>query len=405
MARGSGGAGKFLRGRLEWRGRRPRLEDGVDRLGRDLDQAPQVAVRDRQRRHQDDDVAERADDRAPLARLERDPVAEPAAPGRARRGRSRPSCPGPGPRPPRACSATSASSSPSRRIFGCRRGEGLLALEGVEVGERRGAGERVAGVGVAVEEGALLLGGAEEALVDPLGGQRRRQRQVAAGQALGEAEQVRARRPPARRRTSSRCGRSRSRPRRRSAARRSGRRAPAPPAGSPGGWTSIPAAPWTSGSTITAAISSSCAARVRSRSARVAGLDRVGLEQQRPVGGVEEVDAADRDRPDRVAVVGVAEVDERGPPACAGRRAAAGTGRPSSARSRPRSSPSRSRRPGCSPGGAISTSRAASSAAPGWVRPSIVEWATRSSWSRTAWSISGWRWPWTLHQSEETPSM
>jgi len=32
-----------------------------------------------------------------------------------------------------------------------------LALEGVEIGERRRAGERVAGEGVAVEEGALVL--------------------------------------------------------------------------------------------------------------------------------------------------------------------------------------------------------------------------------------------------------
>ena len=37
---------------------------------------------------------------------------------------------------------------------------------------------------------SLLLGGAEEGLVDALGGERRRERQVAAGQALGEAEQV-----------------------------------------------------------------------------------------------------------------------------------------------------------------------------------------------------------------------
>ena len=44
----------------------------------------------------------------------------------------------------------------------------------------------------------------------------------------------------------------------------------------------------------------------------VAGLGRVRLEEQRPVGGVEEVDAADRDRADRVAVVGVAQVDEGG---------------------------------------------------------------------------------------------
>ncbi len=46
----------------------------------------------------------------------------------------------------------------------------------------------------------------------------------------------------------------------------------------------------------------------------VARLRRVGMEEQRPVGGVEEVDAADRDRADRVAVVGVAQVHERGPP-------------------------------------------------------------------------------------------
>ena len=44
----------------------------------------------------------------------------------------------------------------------------------------------------------------------------------------------------------------------------------------------------------------------------VAGLGGVGLEEQRPVGGVEEVDAADRDRADRVAVVGLAQVDEGG---------------------------------------------------------------------------------------------
>jgi hypothetical protein len=35
----------------------------------------------------------------------------------------------------------------------------------------------------------------------------------------------------------------------------------------------------------------------------------------------------------------------------------------------------------------------------------MVVWATFPSCSRSAWSISGWRWPWTLHQSEDTPSM
>jgi hypothetical protein len=48
---------------------------------------------------------------------------------------------------------------------------------------------------------------------------------------------------------------------------------------------------------------------------RVARLRRVGLEEQRTVGRVEEVDAADRDRADRVAVVGLAQVDEGGAPA------------------------------------------------------------------------------------------
>ena len=40
----------------------------------------------------------------------------------------------------------------------------------------------------------------------------------------------------------------------------------------------------------------------------------VRLEQQRAEGRVEELHAADRDRADRVAVVGVLEADERGPP-------------------------------------------------------------------------------------------
>ena len=44
--------------------------------------------------------------------------------------------------------------------------ERALLLEDVERGERRGAGERVAGVGVAVEEGADSSWRAEEALVD-----------------------------------------------------------------------------------------------------------------------------------------------------------------------------------------------------------------------------------------------
>ena len=48
----------------------------------------------------------------------------------------------------------------------------------------------------------------------------------------------------------------------------------------------------------------------------VAGLGGVGLEQQRPVGGVEEVDPADRDRAERVAVVGVAQATNEVRRAC-----------------------------------------------------------------------------------------
>ena len=55
--------------------------------------------------------------------------------------------------------------------------------------------------------------------------------------------------------------------------------------------------------------------------------------------------------------------------------------------------------------GAASTSRRASSSAAGCVSPSIVECATRSSCARTAPSMCGWRWPCTLHQSDETPSI
>ena len=91
-----------------------------------------------------------------------------------------------------------------------------LALEHIETGDRRRAGERVAGERVAVEEGAALVGVAEEPLVDPLGRQRRGERQVAAASGPCRGRGSRARPAPARRRTSSRCGRSRSRPRRRS---------------------------------------------------------------------------------------------------------------------------------------------------------------------------------------------
>ena len=126
--------------------------------------------------------------------------------------------------------------------------ERALGLEDVERRQRGGAGERVAGVGVAVEEGAELLVRAEEALVDALGGERRGQRHVAAGDALGDAHQVRrdvlvlaGEHAPG----AAEAGRDLVAG---SAARRGGRRARAPRAGSPRGARSsrprpAPAAP------------------------------------------------------------------------------------------------------------------------------------------------------------------
>src|SRR5204863_3703959 len=66
-----------------------------------------------------------------------------------------------------------------------------LALERVQAREGGRAGERAAGEGVAVEEGPRVLRRTEEALVDPLGRERRGQREVAAGEPLPEAEEVR----------------------------------------------------------------------------------------------------------------------------------------------------------------------------------------------------------------------
>ena len=78
----------------------------------------------------------------------------------------------------------------------------------------------------------------------------------------------------------------------------------------------MPAAPWTSGSRITAAISSLVRAEDPRDVVGVARLGGVAGDEQRPEGRVEQVDAADPDRADRVAVIGLAEVDEGGAAAC-----------------------------------------------------------------------------------------
>ena len=138
---------------------------------------------------------------------------------------------------------------------------------------------------------------------------------------------------------------------------------------------------------------------------RVAGRDAVGLEQQRPVGAVEEVDAADRDRAQRVAVVGALEGDEAGPPAALA-LALVPVLKRHLERDLDRGRPGLGVEDALEPGRRdLDQARRRAPRRPGWVSPSMVEWATRSSCSRTAASISGWRWPWTLHHSEETPSM
>ena len=137
--------------------------------------------------------------------------------------------------------------------------------------------------------------------------------------------------------------------------------------------------------------------------AGVARLGGVALEEQRPVGGVEEVDAADRDRADRVAVVGVAEVDEGGAP---GVLAAAlllvleGHLQRDLGRGRARVRVEDAREAG---------RRDLDQAARPARRRRVGEAEHRrvgdlAELLATAASIPAWRWPWTLHQSEETPS-
>ena len=72
--------------------------------------------------------------------------------------------------------------------------EEMILFEEVEAGEGGGAGERVAGVGVAVEKGFAgvfgLVGVGVEGVEDFWRGERGAQRHVAGGEAFGEAEEV-----------------------------------------------------------------------------------------------------------------------------------------------------------------------------------------------------------------------
>ena len=79
---------------------------------------------------------------------------------------------------------------PSSKYFGLRRLEQLFFVVGVEGAERRGAGERVAGVGVAVEELHARARRAHEGLVDAVAHQHAAERHRARGDALGEGDEV-----------------------------------------------------------------------------------------------------------------------------------------------------------------------------------------------------------------------
>ncbi len=163
-----------------------------------------------------------------------------------------------------------------------------------------------------MEEGALLLRRPQESFVDRLGGEGCCQRHVAAGDPLGDAEEVR-------RHVLLLAGEHRP------GAAESGRHLVADQqdpvvvaqfahhpqvAGRVGDHPGRALNQWLDdhrGDLISSG---------REDARHVGGVARlglVGLEQQRPVGRVEEVDATDRDRADRVAVVGVAEADEASP--------------------------------------------------------------------------------------------
>ena len=167
-----------------------------------------------------------------------------------------------------------------------------------------------------------------------------------------------------------------------------GGRARASPSGSA---SCMPAAPCTSGSTITAASSWACAATMRDRGVEASRVAELRRPQHGEAQRVEHVGAeaavADRERADGVAVVRAAEREER---AC-GRhaRGSPSTGTRSSAPARPRRR-RRTRR------GSAGRRRARRAPAPRPARPprrlplpSIVECAPRSSCSRTASSSSG----------------
>ena len=78
-----------------------------------------------------------------------------------------------------------------RLDLGLQSSERLLFLEHLEIGQRHGAAERIAGIAVAVEECFEVFVLAEKGLVDFVGGECRGEWHVAAGQAFADRHQVR----------------------------------------------------------------------------------------------------------------------------------------------------------------------------------------------------------------------
>ncbi len=64
----------------------------------------------------------------------------------------------------------------------------MFLAEDIEIGQRRGAGERIPGVAVTMKEGLRFFIGAEKGLIDFLGCQGGCKRHVAAGETFANCE-------------------------------------------------------------------------------------------------------------------------------------------------------------------------------------------------------------------------
>ena len=220
-------------------------------------------------RHRVDEVAERAQPHALLARPPASPPPRRRG-GRAGRRRSRRA---PARRPPRAARARARAPCAARpRSPGPRRAS-PRSLQQPDRGERDGAASGLPmNVGPCISTPDLAVARSRRR---PRGGaQRGGQRQVAAGQRLADAHDVRRDARVLGGEERARCGRTRWRSRRRPAARRAVGTARAARAGSAGSWKRMPPAPCTTGSTITAASSSACVSTSRASSRDVVLLER-----------------------------------------------------------------------------------------------------------------------------------